>query len=133
MKEPDLLGRREFTLQAALAVLAGTTITISACGSGGNKSPTGPSGSLPDINGVVSANHNHRAVLSGADVVGGVAVTLNIQGGATHPHLVALSATEIASLRRGEQVSKTSSTGDSNSHTHVVTFLGPQGGNNPYD
>jgi hypothetical protein len=78
-------------------------------------------------------NHDHSAVLLGADVVGGAAVSLGIQGQATHPHIVDLTAVEINSLRRGQQVSKTSSTGDTNNHTHVVTFQGPQGGNNPYD
>jgi len=132
MKEPDLPSRREFTLQAVLAVLAGTTISVSGCG-GGYGNSTGPSGELPSMTGTVSANHGHSAVLLGAQVVGGVAVNLNIQGQATHPHTVALSADEIGSLRRGQQLSKTSSTGDSNNHTHVVTFQGPQGGNNPYD
>lgn len=132
MKEPDLLGRREFTLQAVLAVLAGTTITVSGCG-GGYNNPAGPSGPPPNMIGTVSMNHDHSAVLLGADVVGGAAVSLGIQGQATHPHIVDLTAAEINSLRRGQQVSKTSSTGDTNNHTHVVTFQGPQGGNNPYD
>ena len=132
MKEPDPLGRREFTLQAVLAVLAGTTLTVSGCG-GGYHNPVGPNGPPPNMIGTVSMNHNHSAVLLGTQVVGGAAVSLNIQGQATHPHIVDLTAAEINSLRRGQQVSKTSSTGDTNNHTHVVTFQGPQGGSNPYD
>ncbi len=135
MKEPDLLGRREFTLQAVLAVLAGTTITVSGCGGGGggNDNPAGPSGPPPNMTGTVSANHGHSAVLLGAQVVGGAAVSLSIHGQATHPQFVDLTSAEINSLRRGQQLSKTSSTGDTDNHTHVVTFQGPQGGNNPYD
>ena len=32
MKDPEKLNRREFTLQSALAVLSGVTITVSSCG-----------------------------------------------------------------------------------------------------
>jgi hypothetical protein len=135
MKQPDLEGRREFTLQAVLAVLAGTTVTISGCGGGGgSQSPAGPSGGPPSMTGVVSANHMHSAVIAGADIVAGNAVNLSIQGQATHNHVVALTAAEIGSLRRGEQVAKLSTTGDTNQHTHTVTFRSAQdGGGNPYD
>ncbi len=40
-REPRSLDRREFTLEAALAMLSGVAITISACGGGGS-SPTSP-------------------------------------------------------------------------------------------
>jgi hypothetical protein len=136
MKQPDLEGRREFTLQAVLAVLAGTTVTLSGCGGGGyqNPSPAGPSGGPPSMTGVVSANHGHSAVIAGADIVAGNQVSLNIQGQATHPHTVVLTSAEVASLRRGEQIAKTSTSGDTNQHTHTVTFRAAQdGGGNPYD
>lgn len=141
MKTPDLSGRREFTREFVLSVLAGTTITIAGCGGGGgygnpvapnptpSPSPSGP----PSMTGAISANHGHSAVIAGADIVGGVAVSLNIRGQATHPHTVVLSAAEVTALRRGDQVSKTSSAGDTNQHTHTVTFRGPDGGGNPYD
>ena len=42
MDESKYLGRREFTVQSALAILSGVAITVSACdGNAGN--PTSPS------------------------------------------------------------------------------------------
>jgi ABC-type Fe3+-hydroxamate transport system substrate-binding protein len=45
-REPRSLDRREFTLEAALAMLSGVAITISACGGGGS-SPTSPTAQAP--------------------------------------------------------------------------------------
>lgn len=136
MKKPDLESRREFNREAVMALLAVTTVTISGCGGGGSSSPNpaAPGGAPPNMTGAVSANHGHSAVIAGADIVAGNSVSLNIQGTATHVHLVALSATEITALRRGEEVAKQSTTGDTNQHVHTVTFRAAQnGGGNPYD
>lgn len=119
----SLLTRREFTLDAALALLAGCVITISeGCG----KSSTNPSEPPPtDITGVISANHNHSAVITAAQITTGAAVTLNIQGTAAHPHTVALSQADLASLKSRRSVSKDSSTDQSATfglHAHSVTF-----------
>lgn len=127
MKDPVILNRREFTLQAALAVLGGSTITILGCG--GYKSPSGPSGPT-DVVGAISANHGHVAVITGAEMVAGSSVQLNIQGSAPHNHVVALSAEEIATLRRGGAVTRTSSVGDG--HDHSVAFQGPAAGTGGY-
>ena len=82
-----LATRREFTLDAALAVLAGCVVTVAeGCG----KSTTEPTATPPtDVTGVIAANHNHsNAVITGAQITAGVAITLNIQGTAAHPHTV---------------------------------------------
>ena len=144
MHEPETLERRAFTKQVVLAILAGTTITITGCGSGGgygspnpvapNPTPTPSPSGPPDMNGAISANHGHKAVVKGVDIVGGTAVNLDIQGTATHTHMVVLSADEMLTLKRGGEVKKLSTAGDSNQHTHTVTFSGTDGGgNNPYD
>src|SRR5437870_5204874 len=94
MESGTALSRREFTLEAALAILAGCVITITdaACGSS-NSTPTTPTAPPADINGVVAANHAqpHAVVITGAMITAGNAVTLNIQGQSTHNHTFAFS------------------------------------------
>jgi len=124
--EPDMLGRREFTLQSALALLAGVVITVDGCG--GSDSPTNPTPTpapapappAADVNGSVSANHGHVAVVTTAQITAGNALSLNIQGTATHPHTVDLTQADLVSLRNRQAVSKDST--NNNNHTHMVTF-----------
>src|ERR1700741_5451908 len=126
--EPDLIGRREFTLQSALALLAGVVITMDGCGgSTTTPSPTptpspAPAPPAADVNGSVSANHAqpHVAVITAAQITAGNAVSLNIQGMATHPHIVELAQADLVSLRNRTAVSKEST--NVNNHTHTVTF-----------
>ena len=120
------LTRREFTLEAALAILAGCVITVTetACGSS-SAAPT-PAAPAPaptpvaDVNGIVAANHGHVAVITGAQITAGGAVSLNIQGMATHNHTVAVSQTDLATLKSRQTVTSSSST-DSN-HSHTIAF-----------
>ena len=113
--------RREFTLESALAMLAGVTITVSGCGSDEPRTPTPTSPTAAaDVNGTVSANHGHVATVTGAQITGAGALNLNIQGSATHPHTVTLSADEIRQIGARQQVTKASST--DNNHSHNVTF-----------
>jgi hypothetical protein len=123
MKE-DTIDRREFTVEAVMALLSGVTISISACGGSGGSSPTG-SGPPPgpgDAVGSISANHGHRAVVTAAQLAAGNAVNLNIAGDAGHPHFVNLPADAIMAIQGGMRVSVQSSTGDSDNHSHMVTF-----------
>ena len=116
--------RREFTLDAALAVLAGCVVTISeACG----KSSTSPSSTPPtDVTGVIGTNHNHSgAVVTGAQITAGSAFSLNIQGQAAHPHTVAITQADLTALKNRQAVTRDSSTDFSNTfgnHLHTVTF-----------
>jgi hypothetical protein len=114
------LDRRQFTVNAALAILAGCVITItdSACGS----SPAAPAAVVPpaDVTGNVSANHGHIAVITGAQITAGGAIPLNIQGGATHPHTLTISQADLTSLKNKQPVTIASTT--DNGHSHSVTF-----------
>jgi hypothetical protein len=116
--------RREFTLEAALALLAGCVITISdACG--GSKSTTDPSPAPTDITGTVSANHGHAAVVTAAQITAANAVALSIQGTAAHNHTLSLSQTDLQTLKNRQPVSKDSSSDVSATfglHLHTVTF-----------
>jgi hypothetical protein len=121
MGHENPLTRREFTIQSALAMLAGVTITISGCGDD-NPTPA-PSPTLTDKTGAVStdANHSHTgAVITGAQFAAGNAITLTLTGAATHTHTVSLSQAELTQISAGTRVQKTSS--NDNAHTHTVTF-----------
>jgi hypothetical protein len=117
------LTRRAFTLEAALAILAGCVITVAetACGSSSTTAPT-PAVVAPvaDVNGIISANHGHVAVITSAQITTGSAVSLNIQGTATHQHTVAISQADLTTLKNRQAVTSTSS--NDAFHSHTVTF-----------
>jgi len=123
------IDRREFAREASLAFLSGITVTISACGGGGGGYSSPTSGTPPatgnntgDEIGQISANHLHTAVILAAWLQAGGAVDLDIRGQATHTHMVSLVADAMRDIKDGKAVQKESSTGDSDSHTHMVTF-----------
>ena len=121
MGDSTILSRRDFTLKSALAVLAGTTITISGCDSDSPTAPTpnpGPGGGSGT--GTVSANHGHTAEITAAELTAGNALSLDITGTADHPHTVELTMDDVMNIENGESVSKTSSV--EAAHDHTVTF-----------
>lgn len=123
MTEDRTLGRREFTLAAALLAISSATITISACG-GSSGSPSAPSGGSAQVSGdkvgVISANHGHSAVITAAQLTAGGDLSLDIRGASDHPHTLTLTAAQVASIAANQRVAKESSTDDG--HSHTVTF-----------
>jgi len=120
MSDRHLLTRREFTVESALAMLAGVAITVSGCGDDDDDT-TGPSGN--DRTGTVStdAGHTHTgAVITAAQLTAGNTITLTLTGQTTHTHTVALSQAELTQISGGTRVQKVSSTNDA--HSHTVTF-----------
>jgi hypothetical protein len=114
------LTRREFTLDAALAILAGCVITIADTGCGSSTSPTPAAPPPADVNGVIAANHGHIAVITGAQITAALAVSLDIHGTATHTHTVAVSQSDLTTLKNRQTVTSTSTT--DSSHSHTITF-----------
>jgi len=122
-EEQNCVTRREFTLEAALAILAGCVITIAdACGSSSTSPTPAPITPPADINGVVAANHAqpHTAVVTGAQITAGNAIVINIQGMATHNHTLSITAQDLTNLKNKIAVTETSSTDVG--HNHAVTF-----------
>jgi hypothetical protein len=120
MSDENLLTRREFTVEWALALLAGATITITGCGDDDDPG-TGPSGGQGGEVGNVSANHGHNITITTAQLAaGGALVNLSIMGSATHPHTIDLTAAQVVAISQNQQVSVTSTT--QAAHNHVVTF-----------
>jgi hypothetical protein len=124
------LDRRRFTVEMAAALLGGAAITI-GCGGGGSPSspapvptptptPSGPAAAT----GIIDDNHGHEAVISGAQLLTGDALALNIKGGASHQHMLTLSSDEVVRIRRGERITKASSNdvGLFGAHEHFVYF-----------
>jgi hypothetical protein len=117
----NLIGRREFTLESALALLSTVVITFdSACG--GKNTTTTPTTPTPvgDVTGTISANHGHTAVATGAQITAGNAVSLDIRGMASHQHTVELTQADLRSLQNRQTVAKEST--NDNGHMHTVTF-----------
>jgi len=118
MASTSKVTRSEFTAASALAIVSGVTITISGCG-GDADSPTMPT--LPgSATGVVGSNHGHTATVTAAQLMSSDTVSLDITGGADHPHIVALSATELQQISAGTRVSTPSTI--NSGHAHTVTF-----------
>ena len=118
------LSRREFSVEALMALFAGVTITVTACGGDDyDGGPTGPG--VDGRSGAISANHGHAATVTSVQITAGNAVTLNIGGSADHPHTVELTSAEVVQIGGGTRVTKTSSTDSSAAfgiHAHTVTF-----------
>ena len=117
--------RREFTVEAALALLAGVTVTVTGCGGGSggsmSRSPTAPT--LPgDVSGAISANHGHTAIIRGAQLDAGNTLALTLSTAEGHTHSLTLSQAQVMQIGAGQRVSTTTSIGGSDAHNHVVTF-----------
>ena len=121
MSDDTRLTRREFTVESALAMLAGVTITITGCG-GDDDNPTTNPTPATDKTATVStdAAHSHTAVVTAAQLTAGNAITVTLLGATTHTHTVDLSQAELTQIRSGTRVQKTSTT--DNAHSHTVTF-----------
>jgi hypothetical protein len=119
MPDANFISRREFTLESALAILGAATITISGCSSD-NSMPTNPTTNSGDVSGSISANHGHIAVIRAAQLSSPSSIVVDIRGNADHPHIVELSASEVAQIGDRVRVSKQSST--DNFHNHTVSF-----------
>ena len=128
------LKRRQFAQNASLAFLAGVVVTVADCGGGGGGgggrsdgygptggSPTTTLAAAPDGSktGTITGNHGHTAVITGAQLTAGGAVSLDIAGTAGHSHMVDLPAQAVVDIRSSRKVEKMSTATD---HAHMVTF-----------
>jgi hypothetical protein len=103
-----------------MVMLSGVAVTISGCGGSSPTAPTPPV--FNDNTGAVSSNHGHAAVVTGAQLSAGGDVKLDIQGTASHSHMVELTAAEVLSIRDGRKIEKASGMNASGSHSHTITF-----------
>ena len=65
------------------------------------------------------------AVITGAQITAGNAITLNIQGTAAHSHTLSITQGDLTTLKNHQSVARESSTDLSNTfglHSHTVTF-----------
>ena len=117
MSNDHLLSRRAFTVESVLAILATATITMTGCDGEVDLGPSPPAGARE---GVVSANHGHRAIVESAQLNSNSSITIDMRFQATHNHTLMLTPLELASISENGRVVKTSSTDDG--HSHSVTF-----------
>jgi len=114
--------RRDFVLGSLLAMLGGVTITISSSACSSSSSPTAPTPPPADKAGEITSNHGHAAVVTSAQQLAGGAISLNIQGTASHNHVVELTADQVNQIRDGQKVSNDCSRSNGTGHYHTVTF-----------
>ena len=104
---------RQLTVTLTLVLMACAAIAT-GCGSSPtsptspNSPPITPGGA--NIAGTVGENHAvpHVAVVTGAQITAGAAITLDISNG-FHSHTVSLTAAQVGQLKAGAQVSVASS------------------------
>lgn len=119
MSKEDLT-RREFTVETALAMLAGVTITITGCSDDSASGPSGGGGG--GETGIVSSSvgHTHTgAFISDAQLASPSAIVLTLTGSG-HTHTASLTQAEVVQIAGGARVVTTSTTDDA--HNHTVTF-----------
>lgn len=132
---PDAAGpshdgdRRRFLGTLASFVVAGLAVHIVGCTrtdpvSSGTPAPEGGDCALGkaavDRSGDISSNHGHEAVVTTAQQDAETAFDLNIMGSSGHNHTISLTSQDLADLKAGTEVVKTSS--NVNGHAHTVTF-----------
>ena len=108
------MNRREFVGAAAAALFAGIVVQIVGCDS--------INASDGSVSGQISENHGHEAVVTKAQLTARSGLTLDIQGTADHTHSLVLTTQDLADIKSGTQVSRTSSRDGFENHNHVVTF-----------
>jgi hypothetical protein len=116
--------RRRFTSVLALG-LAGAWRAVLALGVS-SCSPRAPTSATPasgdGLEGRITLNHGHSAVLTPAQLAAGAPARLDITGRSTHSHFLDLTADDVVRIRAGESVSRHSSDGFDDKHDHLVTF-----------
>lgn len=124
METKKTFTRREISVQAALALLGGATITLMGCGGssgGSDPTPTPSPTPVPDKSATsISANHGHTAVITSAQLTAGGGLSLSIQGTSAHDHTFDLTGAEVVQIREGTAVTKTSALVFG--HTHDIRF-----------
>jgi hypothetical protein len=119
------LDRRRFTVRMAMAMLGGAAIQV-GCGGGSPSSPgpvSTPTGPQEEVANILD-NHGHHVVVTAAELLAGGGLTLSTTGSAAHRHTLTLTADDVARIRSGETITKTSSNdvGLFGPHEHVLTF-----------
>ena len=128
--EPRDASRRAFVATLTSAAAVGFALHIVGCiqedpvSSGAPASGENGNCALAkaaaDRTGTVASNHGHVAVVTTAQQDAGTAFNLSIQGTSPHNHTLALTTQDLADLKAGLALTKTSSSGGG--HTHSVTF-----------
>lgn len=130
-----ILDRKEFIKTALVMAGAGLGLTRLVGCNGDNPAPgppdggTGNDGNGPGVNACdlhepaeeIANNHGHVLVVSRDDVALGTLKMYSIKGTATHDHTVTLSVGNFATLKSGQTLQLTSSTGGG--HEHAITVV----------
>jgi hypothetical protein len=116
--------RRRFLGTLVRLSLGGAALLLAACrvdrAADPPADPDKPDPILSGKTGLVSDNHQHQAALTAEQLQAGEAVVLHLQGHSLHDHYLPLSAEDLAAIRNGLKVVRTST--NDWGHEHTVTF-----------
>lgn len=125
------LDRKEFLRTAlAMAGLGFVGSRIAGCGGDATSDPSGAAGSGGGNTNAceadapvetIATNHGHVLEVSQADVAAGTLKMYSIMGTSAHDHTVTVSPGNFTTLRAGNTVQLTSSSGSG--HTHGITIV----------
>ena len=102
-------------------------LILQACGGGGDSSTGtgtgtgtgGPTMACGAAGTAISGNHGHEITIPVADLDSTVAMTYNIQGTASHNHMITITVAQLQMLKEGQAVTVGSSV--TLDHAHNVT------------
>ena len=102
-------------------------LILQACGGGGDSSTGtgtgtgtgGPTMACGATGAAIAGNHGHQVTIPVADLDSTVDVTYNIQGTASHNHVITLTVAQLQMLKEGQDVTVGSSV--TLDHAHEVT------------
>lgn len=101
--------------------LAGLALMVAACGDGAHHFSTLSELNIDgEVNGSISTNHGHKALLTKEQLSKGEALELNIQGGSNHPHIVSLTAEQVIAISKGKEITVLST--KVGNHQHTIQF-----------
>jgi hypothetical protein len=73
----------------------------------------------------IDANHSHKVVVSGADVDNPPITKTITSDGANHTHTITLSKQDYEAIKKGQEITLTSSSDGSVPHTHTFKIKKP--------
>lgn len=96
------VSRRDFLANVSKVLGLGIAVPFTGCLFALN--PESHVSEVQDEAGRIDDNHDHRALITRAQLESGGALTLDITGTSTHPHTISLSAKDVAAIRAGKPV-----------------------------
>ena len=106
---------------------AGAVILVITAGSVGSalSACAGPPTKDFTVTSSTDNNHSHKITVIGADVDNPPAEKIYTSDGASHQHTVTLKKADLQAIKKGQEITITSSSAGTTAHTHKFTIKKP--------